>query len=85
MAGVAALAGCADNSSSGSSGGSGDSDDTGGMTTGSAGSSSTSIEFWHIFGDTLGQTLGDMATEFSEQTDGVSIEAINNGGDPLNH
>lgn len=80
VTGVAALAGCTDNSSSGGSGGSGDSDDTGGATTGSAGSSSTSIEFWHIFGDTLGQTLGDMATEFSEQTDGVSIEAVNNGG-----
>jgi sn-glycerol 3-phosphate transport system substrate-binding protein len=79
-AGVTALAGC----SSGGSGnneidGDGGDSDTG-TTVGSTGSNTVSIEFWHIFGGELGSTLEQFATEFSEQTDGVSVSAVNNGG-----
>ncbi|WP_324760416.1 ABC transporter substrate-binding protein [Haloarcula montana] len=77
--GVTALAGCTGGSGESSDGGSGGSSD-GGSTGGSGGSSSNTIEFWHIFGDELGSTLEDMAGEFSQQTDGVTIEAVNNGG-----
>jgi sn-glycerol 3-phosphate transport system substrate-binding protein len=38
------------------------------------------MEFWHIFGGELGSTLSDMAEEYSQQTDGVTINAVNKGG-----
>lgn len=64
-AGAAALAGC------------------GGLL-GASGSSSSgqagTLEFWHIFGDELGSTLETMAEEFSQQTDGITVKAVNNGG-----
>jgi len=47
-------------------------------TSGSA--ASGTIEFWHIFGDSLGETLTEMAEEFSEQTDGVTVEAVSKDG-----
>jgi sn-glycerol 3-phosphate transport system substrate-binding protein len=88
---VVALAGCTGNS--GGDGGSGDGGsgdggsgdgggggDTSGGSTSSGGSSDVSIEFWHIFGGELGSTLEDMSNEFSEQTDGVTVQAVNKGG-----
>ncbi|WP_059056788.1 ABC transporter substrate-binding protein [Halobacterium hubeiense] len=52
------------------------------ITSGGSNSSSgdLTLDFWHIFGDELGATLEEMAAEFSDQTDGVTINAVNNGG-----
>jgi sn-glycerol 3-phosphate transport system substrate-binding protein len=54
------------------------SDDGGDGGNGSSGEAS--FEFWHIFGGELGETLGTMADEYSEQTDGVTVNAVNKGG-----
>ncbi len=68
-AGAVALAGCTSGS------------DSSGATSGDSGATgSVTLEFWHIFGGQLGSTLEEMANEFSQQTDGVTIQAVNNGG-----
>lgn len=64
--GATGLAGC-----SGSSGS---------KTATSGGSNAVTIDFWHIFGGKLGKTLEQMAADFSDQTDGVTVKAINKGG-----
>jgi sn-glycerol 3-phosphate transport system substrate-binding protein len=78
---IAGLAGCSgDGGDSGGSGGSGDSGGSDGTTAGSSSGSDFTVDFWHIFGDQLGDTLSDFAQDFSEQTDGVSVNAVNKGG-----
>ncbi|MFK8214018.1 ABC transporter substrate-binding protein [Haloferax volcanii] len=80
--GVAGLAGCSGgggDSSTGTEGGSGSTEQSG-TTAGTSGAQDVTVSFWHIFGGELGQTLGDMAAEFSRQNDGITIEAVNNGG-----
>lgn len=62
---IAGLAGCA-----GDSDGDSDGDSEGDIT----------FDFWHIHGDELGETLDEFAEEFSEQTDGVTVNAVNQGG-----
>ena len=68
--GALGLAGCSGGSGSESDGGS----------TGGGSSAAVTIDFWHIFGGELGTTLEEMASEFSQQTDGVTVNAVNNGG-----
>ena len=77
-----ALAGCSGDGGDGdgSSGDGGDGSDGGTAGDGGGGGSDTSIEFWHIFGGELGDTLEQFAQEFSQQTEGVTVEAINKGG-----
>ena len=79
--GVAGLAGCSggSNSPTETQGGSGSTEQSG-TTAGTSGAQDVTVSFWHIFGGELGQTLGDMAAEFSQQNDGITIEAVNNGG-----
>jgi sn-glycerol 3-phosphate transport system substrate-binding protein len=72
---IAGLAGC-----SGNDGDDSGSDGSDGTTVGSGGGSDLTFDFWHIHGDELGDTLSDFAQDFSEQTDGVSVNAVNQGG-----
>jgi len=93
VASIVGLAGCSggdggDGDGGGSDGGDGGGDGSdggdgggdGGSTDTSGGMEDVSIKFWHIFGGSLGETLGEMADEFSQMTDGVTINAVNKGG-----
>lgn len=51
----------------------------GGLLSGSS-NGTTEIQFWHIFGGELGKTLQQMAKEFSEQRDGITVEAVSKSG-----
>lgn len=79
-AGVAGLAGCA------GAGGSndGDGDDSSGNDSGSSGDSggdeSTTLEFWHIFGDELGGHLEEIVSEFNDEDNGITVELTSKGG-----
>jgi len=66
VAGLGALAGC--NGLNAITGG------------GSNADGDLTLDFWHVFGDELGSSLEEMAAEFSEQTDGVTVNAVNKGG-----
>lgn len=77
---IAGLAGCSGDSDGNGGGDNGDGSSDG-TTVGNGGSGSgVSFDFWHIHGDELGDTLGEFAQDFSEQTDGVSVNAVNQGG-----
>lgn len=69
-AGVTALAGCSSNN------------ETEGASVGDSGSGENSIsfDFWHIHGGELEQTLNAMAEEYSQQTAGVTVNAVSKGG-----
>jgi sn-glycerol 3-phosphate transport system substrate-binding protein len=84
--GAVLVAGCA--SQGGDTGGdggesgadTGDGSGDGGATTGdTGGESSTTIKFWHAMGGDLGKFVNTLAGEFSEQTDGVTVEATQKG------
>ncbi|WP_367175800.1 ABC transporter substrate-binding protein [Haloarcula rubripromontorii] len=72
-----ALAGCSGGSSSDTSG-----ESTSGLTgtSGSGSRNDVTIDFWHIFGGSLGETLTEFAQEFSNQSDGIRINAVSKGG-----
>lgn len=44
------------------------------------GSSTVTLDFWHVFGDELATTIEQMAADFSAQTDGVSINPVSKTG-----
>lgn len=73
------LAGTAAVTAAGFAGCTGGSDDTG-ETTGSAGDGTVEIDFWHIFDGELGDTLEELSQEFSEQSDGITVNAATQGG-----
>lgn len=76
---IVALAGCSGNDNTGDNGNGGN--DGNGTTVGDSGPSrDVSFEFWHIHGDELGETLDEFAQDFSDQHDGVTVNAINKNG-----
>lgn len=80
VAGLTAIAGCMGNSGNNgdeTSGSSGDSGSSSGN--GSSGGEEVEIEFWHGLGGDLGQMVDELASEFSAQSDNITVEAIEQG------
>ncbi len=88
--GVAGLAGCSGQSGGGSTEteASDDSSDSGADSGGdeetetaepTTSGSETTIRFWHAMGGALGKFIDTLATEFSDQTDGITVEATQKG------
>ncbi|WP_058828654.1 ABC transporter substrate-binding protein [Haloferax sp. Q22] len=83
-AGIAGLAGCTGGQDGGQSpdeGTGGDSAETttAGETTGSSGTETTTIKFWHAMGGDIGKLIDSLASEFEQQADGIRVEATQKG------
>jgi len=79
-ASIVGLAGCSGDGGGGDGGDGGDGGSDGASTGDSGGGSDLTFDFWHIHGDELGETLDQFAQDFSEQNDGVTVNAVNKDG-----